>query len=120
MTPNERIVTDLCGAFDRMDADELIQFFTPDAVYHNVPLPPSRGREEIYASLRGITSRFRGIRTEILRQISVGDLVMNERIDYFTFDDRVVALPIAGVFELRDGKVAAWRDYFDLDTLRRP
>ena len=29
---------------------------------------------------------------------------------------KTIALPVAGVFELRDGKIAAWRDYFDLQT----
>jgi limonene-1,2-epoxide hydrolase len=116
MTPNEQLVTALLEAFDRMDADEIIPYFADDAVYHNVPLPPSRGRDAIYASLRGLPTRFKALRTEILRQVSAGDLVMNERIDHFTFADRVVALPIAGVFELRGGKVVAWRDYFDLAT----
>jgi limonene-1,2-epoxide hydrolase len=103
-------------AFERMSADELIGYFADDAVYHNVPLPPSRGRAEIYASLKGLTSRFKALRAEMLNQISSGNLVMNERIDHFTFEDRQVSLPIAGVFELRDGKVIAWRDYFDLAT----
>jgi limonene-1,2-epoxide hydrolase len=26
---------------------------------------------------------------------------------------------VAGVFELRDGKIAAWRDYFDMATWTR-
>ena len=30
-----------------------------------------------------------------------------------------IALPVAGVFEVRDGKIAAWRDYFDLATWQR-
>jgi limonene-1,2-epoxide hydrolase len=28
-------------------------------------------------------------------------------------------LPVAGVFEVRDGKIAAWRDYFDLATFTK-
>ena len=119
MTDNERIVTDLCHAFDRMDADELIDYFAPDALYHNIPLPPLRGRQEIYESLKGLPHRFKQIRTEILHQVSSGNLVMNERIDYFTFEDRQVALPIVGVFELEQGKIKAWRDYFDLGTMQR-
>jgi limonene-1,2-epoxide hydrolase len=27
-----------------------------------------------------------------------------------------IALPVAGVFEIRNGKIAAWRDYFDMQT----
>ena len=28
--------------------------------------------------------------------------------------DRTVSLPVMGVFELADGKITAWRDYFDM------
>jgi limonene-1,2-epoxide hydrolase len=119
MSNNEQIVTDFCTAFGRMNADELIDYFTLDAIYHNIPLPVLRGRQEIYESLQGLPNRFKEMRIEILHQISSGDIVMNERIDYFTFPDREVALPIAGIFELENGKIKAWREYFDLDTLRQ-
>jgi len=118
MESNEDIVRRFCAAFARMDADELIEYFTPDALYHNIPLPPLRGRAEIHASLKGLRSRFRGLEIEILHQVAAGELVMNERIDYFMIGERRVALPIAGVFELTAGKIRSWREYFDLATLR--
>jgi limonene-1,2-epoxide hydrolase len=102
-----------------MNADEIIEFFTPDATYHNIPLPILRGRQEIFESLKGLPDRFQKVEVEILHQISSGNLVMNERIDYFTFPDRRVALPIAGVFELENGKIKAWREYFDIGMLRQ-
>ncbi len=55
---------------------------------------------------------------EIVHQISNGDVVMNERIDRFTANGKAIALPVVGVFELRDGKIAAWRDYFDMAQFR--
>jgi limonene-1,2-epoxide hydrolase len=39
--------------------------------------------------------------------------VFTERLDRMTFAGKDVELPVAGVFELRDGKITAWRDYFD-------
>ena len=27
---------------------------------------------------------------------------------------KTIAIPVTGVFQVRDGKIAAWRDYFDL------
>jgi limonene-1,2-epoxide hydrolase len=32
-------------------------------------------------------------------------------------DGGELALPVMGVFEVRDGRIAAWRDYFDLATV---
>jgi limonene-1,2-epoxide hydrolase len=116
---NEEIVLRFCMAFAaRMDADELIDYFSDDALYHNIPLPPLRGRAEIYASLKGLPTRFKGIEVEVLNQIASGNLVMNERVDYFQLQDRRVALPIAGVFELENGKIKSRREYFDLATFQ--
>ncbi|HEY5024899.1 MAG TPA: limonene-1,2-epoxide hydrolase family protein, partial [Acidimicrobiales bacterium] len=42
------------------------------------------------------------------------NVVLTERIDTFTVGDLVAALPVMGTFEVRDGKICAWRDYFDL------
>ena len=43
-------------------------------------------------------------------------MVFTERVDRFRIMGKQVALPVAGVFEIRNGKIAAWRDYFDMQT----
>jgi limonene-1,2-epoxide hydrolase len=116
MESNDDIVRRFCGAFQHMDADELIEFFSEDATYHNIPLPLLRGRDEIYNNLKGLRKRFTALRIEIIHQISDGGIVMNERVDYFTRVDSTIALPIAGVFKLNDEKIQEWREYFDLAT----
>jgi len=118
MTENERIVTDFCNAWSRMDADELADYFTPDGIYHNIPMEPRQGREVIRENLKDLPKRVKEFRIEILHQVSSGNVVMNERIDYMVLEDRRVALPVAGIFELEDGKIKAWREYFDLGMLR--
>ena len=118
MTENERIVTDFCNAWSRMDADELADYFTPDGIWHNTPLEPRQGREVIRENLKDLPKRVKEFRIEILHQVSSGNVVMNERIDYMVLEDRRVALPVAGIFELEDGKIKAWREYFDLGMLR--
>jgi len=32
-------------------------------------------------------------------------------------DGKKADLPVMGVFVLRDGRIAEWRDYFDLQTI---
>jgi limonene-1,2-epoxide hydrolase len=117
MASNDDIVRHFCSAYARLDADELIGYFAPDAVYHNIPMQPLTGHAAIHAFLADIPNQFRGLRFETLRQVTAGDVVMNERIDHFDLGDRSVSLPVAGIFELRDGKIIAWRDYFNLATL---
>ena len=49
-TDAEKIVTDFCNAWPRKNVDELLAFFTDDAVYHNIPVEPAKGKEQSAAS----------------------------------------------------------------------
>ena len=51
---------------------------------------------------------------QVIRQAASGDVVMNERIDRMQVGDKQLQLAVAGVFEVKDGKIVLWRDYFDL------
>jgi len=52
---------------------------------------------------------------EVIHMMAEDPIVMTERIDHLTRADGTTAsLPLMGVIEVRDGLVAAWRDYFDL------
>ena len=114
MADAESIVREFCAAWSRLDADELTGYFTDDAVYHNMPLAPLNGREEIRTFLAGFLAGVTFAEFEILHIVSDGDLVMTERVDHFTMGGREIGMPVSGTFELRDGKIAAWRDYFDM------
>ncbi|MBI4518541.1 MAG: nuclear transport factor 2 family protein [Deltaproteobacteria bacterium] len=115
----EEVVRSFCAAFARRDIDELLGFFTPDAVYHNVPLQPVRGLEGIRSTFEMFVAPAERAEFEILHMASVDDVVLNERIDRFVVGGRQVSLPVAGVFVVRDGKIAAWRDYFDMQMYLR-
>jgi limonene-1,2-epoxide hydrolase len=54
-----------------------------------------------------------------LRHIAgCGDQVLTERIDRMTVAGTAITLPVMGIFELRNGTIRAWRDYFDLASYR--
>ena len=43
--------------------------------------------------------------------------VLTERVDNFVMGDgKPLSLPVMGTFEVEQGKIVAWRDYFDLAT----
>ena len=42
--------------------------------------------------------------------------MFTERVDRFRAGDTWLELPVCGVFEVRDGRITLWRDYFDLAT----
>ncbi len=107
-------VQEFCAAWSKLDADLLLGYFADDAVYHNMPMPPLKGREAIAGFLQQFTKQASAAGFELLHIAANGDTVLTERIDRFTLGERQIALPVMGVFELREGKIAAWRDYFDL------
>ena len=105
-----------CGAWsDGKSAPELAAFFTDDAVYHNIPLAPVTGREDIATTIASFTAGVEGIEFRVLNLVGDGPVVMTERVDVFKLPDKSIALPVMGTFEVRDGKIAAWRDYFDMN-----
>ncbi len=100
-----------------LDLDELVDCFTDDAVYTNIPIdPPNEGKAMIRATIEGFTAAASEIEFVVHHQAESADgRIMNERTDRFLIGDKWVELPVMGVFELRDGKIAAWRDYFDMN-----
>lgn len=114
MTPGEA-VTALINANEAKDVDALLAVLTDDVVYENVPMSVLNGHEEVRSMLSAFLATAERVEWEVLHQVEQGDVVMNERIDRFWMaDGKEIALRVAGVFEVRDGKVAVWRDYFDL------
>ena len=114
------VVRRFCAAWSEgKPAHELAAFFTDDAVYHNIPLEPVVGRHEIENTIATFIRPGRpGIESIDFRVINIaanGPVVMTERVDVFTLPDRSFELPVMGTFEISDGKIRAWRDYFDIN-----
>lgn len=113
-TPTE-VVRKFIAAWPDGDAEKLAGFFSEDAVYHNIPLEPVQGRQAIEATFSSFFGMADQIRFETLHLLAEGELVMTERLDHFIGAQRTVSLPVMGVFEVKDGLIYAWRDYFDLN-----
>ncbi len=112
----EQLVRDFCDAWGRKNIDELMSFFDEDAVYHNIPLPPAKGAAAIRAAFLGFAELMDSIDLEVLEIAANGNVVFTERVDRFRWQGKALDLPVAGVFEVRDGKIIAHRDYFDYET----
>ncbi len=112
---NIELVRRFCAAWAKPDIPKIVEFFTDDAVYHNMPIQPVQGKDAIKGVIEQFLASFEGCDWEVLRIAASGDVVLTERIDRF-FGEKSVELPVMGAFEIRDGKIAAWRDYFDLQA----
>ena len=103
----------------RADPDEFASWFTEDAVWWNAPWKPVEGREAIRETLRRGAARMTALPWEIRHILADGDIVMAERVDHFEVAGARVSVPCMGIFELRDGRIAAWRDYWDMRQFER-
>lgn len=106
-------------AFNKRDIDAVMDFFAPDAVYHNMPGPPVSGTEAIRKVIESFVGPAETIDWENLAVAETGEKVLTERIDRFVIGGKKVELPVMGAFEFSNGKIAAWRDYFDMATWQR-
>ena len=114
-TDAEKVVNEFCNAWPRKNIEELLGFFTEDAVYHNIPMEPLRGKAAIKAGINTFLPMAKSLHFKVLHTASAGNVVMNERVDVFDLGNgKTISLPVAGVFEVNGGKIAAWRDYFDM------
>ncbi len=115
MSSAAEVVDTFIAAWGRKDLDEIMSFFTDDAVYENVPIdPPNEGLEAIRKTIEGFIGMAEKIEFVVHHQAVNGNIVLNERTDRFKMGEKWAEGRVMGVFELRDGKIAAWRDYFDM------
>ncbi len=115
----EQVVRDFCAAWSRLDIDELMTYFADDAVYHNMPTEPLKGRDVIRAGIQQFTANWEHTEWEIVEIASNGNVVFAERVDRIDAGGRHLDLPVTGVFVLEGEQIKEWRDYFDIGTYMR-
>jgi limonene-1,2-epoxide hydrolase len=108
------IVTKFCETWSGGDLDALMAFFADDAVYHNIPIDPVTGVDAIRTTIAGFTQGVEQIEFRVNNIAADGDVVLTERVDVFHLPGNTIELPVMGTFEVKDGKITAWRDYFDM------
>ena len=116
MTDNVSIISQFIEAWTDLDPDALADYFTEDGTYHNMPAQPVSGRDAIRQFITAFLASWKETQWEVLNIVGNGDLVFAERIDRTKTTQGNVDLPCVGVFEMQDGKIRMWRDYFDMST----
>ncbi len=115
---NTDIVVAFVDAWNRMDWDAVIELLADDVSYHNIPMEPLEGKEAARKFIIGMQPE--SVHWEILSIAENGDKVLTERRDNFVLaGGRKLSVPVMGTFEIRDRRIIAWRDYFDLATFTR-
>jgi limonene-1,2-epoxide hydrolase len=114
MASAEQVVRDFCTAVRLRDPEVLRAFFSEDVVYHNIPLEPAEGIDATMEMMNSFLGMFEDLEFEVHHLASDGSTVLTERTDHFTTNGKSSPLPVMGAFHVVDGKITAWRDYFDM------
>ncbi len=116
---NEKIVTEMCQSLLSADMTKVVSYLSEDVVYHNIPWQPVTG----HAGVRQVLDPFvHGancaiVRMDIKNTTSSENVVMNERVETWVKGNVRLELPVVGVFEVKNGKITQWRDYFDAESV---
>jgi limonene-1,2-epoxide hydrolase len=119
MGDNAAIVREFLAAWGDGDARRLADYFTDDAVFQMMPRGESvAGREAIHDDFKTQLDWVKDCDSEVKAVVSNDSTVFAERIDRMNIADAPIAIPVVGVFEFAaDGKMTAWRDYFDMQQV---
>lgn len=109
---NGALVREFVDAFEKRDAALLGSWFADDIVFESYGDPVVHGRAALVEMWAGVFRNFADVRFETLHQAVDGDVVIAEQVHGLALAGGSLA-PIRNlaVYEIRDGKIAAWRDY---------
>jgi limonene-1,2-epoxide hydrolase len=108
-------------AFERFDFDAAFALVAEECDYRNMPDPGTVhvGPKAARAFLEAFFAPTSANEFIVLRAVEQGDVVMVERLDRHKVGEAWLELPVTGVFEVRDGRITVWHDYFDMASLER-
>jgi limonene-1,2-epoxide hydrolase len=101
------------------DFDVASTLLADDVVYENVGYPTFRGAKRIVEMFRKSAARLPFMRWDVRihRAACDGNTVLNERTDSLIIGRFQADFWVCGVFEVNDGRIKLWRDYFDVFDL---
>ena len=108
------------AAWERADVDELLDFFADDAEWHPGPMKPAIGKAALRVAIDEWLTGAVDVRAEVHSRVSDGRLVMHERTDHFLLGGQETATPVAAAFVVEEGRIHAWREYFDMSPFVVP
>ena len=104
---------------DEFDLEKIYSFMADDIVWEDVPLSTVTWIDQVRAKMDGFPGvEAAGFDTHHIA--ANGNVVLTERTDWFEMKGRRRTIRVMGTFELNDeGKIAKWRDYFDIAEFQR-
>jgi limonene-1,2-epoxide hydrolase len=94
--------------------DAATDLLAPDVRFENVSLPAIRGRDRTRRALKSMMGLSgAGFEVRVHSITSDGSTVMTERTDIFHLRRLRAQVWVCGRFDVIDGQITLWREYFD-------
>jgi limonene-1,2-epoxide hydrolase len=116
MTPSQ-IVHAFMDAMAVKDYDTALKYIAATCEYDNVPMGKVTGPEGVRAVLEPFFAPTIENQLLVKRELAEGNTVILERLDRHLLSTGWVELPVTGIFEVENGQITLYRDYFDLNTI---
>ena len=114
----EQLARRICESWHLFTEKDFNEVFAQDCQYQNMPVPGVNIGPEAIRKTLGTLGDGHDVKLRIDNLVATSNMVMVERTESFIPRDGSdsLELPVVGVFEGRDGKITAWRDYFHFDA----
>lgn len=110
---NAHTVEVFLAALQDQDIDAAGEVLDEALVYQNVGFPTIRGRARAITLFRAMDGRAT-FEVKTHRIAVNGATVLTERTDALVFGPVRLQFWVCGVFEVHNGRITLWRDYFDM------
>lgn len=115
----ETVVQRFLQAMEAQDHDTVASLLAPDLRYTNVSLPTLKGGHRVATLIRKALRESRRFEVQVHSIASAGNTVLTERTDVLKVGPLHIGFWVCGTFEVRDGRITVWRDYFDWMDIAR-
>lgn len=109
-----QVVESFLRAIEAKDLDRAAALLADQVVYQNVPLPADRGKPAVLKTLRAFQRFVTDFEVRMKNIAERDGVVLTERVDVLSGPLVYLDIWVCGTFEVKDGKITLWRDYFDL------
>ena len=117
---NKRVVEEMWNCLYRKDFEGVAAHIAADGFDEDVPAPDSgaRGPENVVKRLRIGLDPIVRFEHELHRVVAEGENVILEHTETWHFETgEVLTNQFVTIHLVKDGKIALWRDYWDLNTM---
>jgi len=116
---NVQTVIKMLEKWHALDLDGAVNMFTEDGVFHSMMRDPVKGRDALKSFMGKLFGGMTELTLEIKTESVSGNTVILERFDSWVYKGKPGSIPVVGVYDVENGKVKEWREYYDYDVLMK-